>query len=281
MPISKTALAVYIIIALIIGAAIGYFAKPTPTTTCPECAIYPGKFANPPKEGEQWTVVHGFDAEYPPFTEVTASGEAQGFDIDVIKIIAQKYNWNLIQKPWDWSTIVTALEKGNLDLIASGMTINTERSTRKVWFSIPYYTYIHQIVVRADDDRSLDEILNSGGYVACQIGATSELWADRLLQKGYKFQKLSVNSYVEALTALLQGRAVAMITDSAFLEPFMKSHPDEAAKIKIASNLGGPESYGVATRPGDFYLRQEINEGLTELMSSPQWTELLEKWNLG
>jgi len=90
--------------------------------------------------------------------------------------IAKKYGWKIIHKPWDWSTIVTALEQGEIDVIASGMTITPERASRKIWFSIPYYSYIHEIVVRADDNRSLDEILNSGEYVAVQIGSTADKW---------------------------------------------------------------------------------------------------------
>jgi len=239
-----------------------------------------GKFAEPPKPGEQVVIIHGFDANYPPFTFIDENGNPRGFDVDVMDWIAKKYGWKIIHKPWDWSTIVTALEKGEIDVIASGMTITPERASRKIWFSIPYYSYIHEIVVRADDNRSLDEILNSGEYVAVQIGSTADKWADRLLAKGYNFRKLALGSYVEALEALLDGRASAYITDSAFLEPYLVKHPEVKAKIKILSTLGAPETYGIATRPEDVWLREKINEALYELMNSPQWNELLKKWGL-
>ena len=272
-------LVIAVIIALAVGVAVGWFAKPTPAPAAK--GIPPGKFATPPKPGEEVVIIHGFDAAYPPFTEVTPEGKAVGFDVDVVDWIAKKYGWKVIHKPRDWSTIVTALEKGDIDIIASGMTINPERASRKIWFTIPYYYYIHEVIVRADEKRSLEEILNSGEYIACQLGATSEKWADKLLAKGYKFKKLALDSYPLALKAVLDGRAVACITDSAFYDPYIKKHPEIAAKFKVLSTLGGMEAYGIATRPGDFWLREKINEALEELMSSPLWNELLKKWNLG
>ncbi len=277
---NKGVAATIIVVAFLIGLAAGYYVKPS-GQKLPQGAILPGKFAYPPKNGEQWTIVHGFDANYPPFTEVAPNGTAIGFDVDITNWMAKQYNWKLIHKPWDWSTIVTALEKGNLDIIASGMSITPERATTKIWFSIPYYTYIHELVVLRSDNRTEEQILNSGQYIACQRGSTSEQWADILLNKGYHFQKLALNSYVQALKALLEGRAVALITDSAFFTPYLRTHPDVAAKVKVLATLGGPETYGIATRPGDFYLRKEINDGLHTLMSSPLWDKLLHKWDLG
>jgi len=101
-----------------------------------------------------------------------------------------------------------------------------------------------------------------------------------LLAKGYNFKKLALGSYVEALEALLDGRASAYITDSAFLEPYLAKHPEVKAKIKVLSTLGAPETYGIATRPEDVWLREKINEALYELMNSPEWNELLKKWGL-
>jgi len=266
-------------VGLVLGIAIGWVAASivpiSPASKTPKA-----KFAEAPAPGQEVVIIHGFDANYPPFTFIDENGNARGFDVDVMDWIAKKYGWKIVHKPWDWSTIVTALEQGEIDVIASGMTITPERASRKIWFSIPYYSYIHEIVVRADDNRSLDEILNSGEYIAVQIGSTADELADSLLQKGCKFKKLGLGSYPEALKALLDGRASAYITDSAFLEPFLRKNPELKAKIKVLSTLGAPETYGIATRPEDVWLREKINEALYELMNSPEWNELLKKWGL-
>ncbi len=244
------------------------------------CLISKGKYSGAPEDSVV-TIVVGFDANYPPFTFITANGTPAGFDIDVMKWIGAKYGWKIEFKPWSWSTIVTALENGDIDVIASGMTITPERASEKIWFSIPYYTYVHVIVARADESRTLQQILGSGEYVAVELGSTAEKWVDKLIAEGYNIRKLALDSYVDALKALLDGRATIFITDTAFLDPYLKSNPDTAAKVKVLSTLGGPESYGIATRPGDVWLRTKINEALSELMNSPEWDKLLDKWNLG
>jgi polar amino acid transport system substrate-binding protein len=267
--------AICIIVGLLLGLFLGIgYKKPEQQ----KCAYGMGKFTEQP--GQEVVIVYGFDANYPPFTFLLPNGTPAGFDVDVVNLIAKKYGWKVIYKPWDWSTIVTALERGDIDIIASGMTFTAARS-EKIWFSVPYYSYIHELVVRADENRPADEILNSNEYIAVQIGSTSDEWANRLISQGYKFKKLGLDSYVSALQALLDGRAVALITDSAFLEPYLKKNPELTGKLKVIETLGAPQCYAIATRPEDKWLRNMINSALEELMNSPDWNKLLEKWGLG
>jgi polar amino acid transport system substrate-binding protein len=235
------------------------------------------KWAETPPSGS--TIIHGMDAAYPPFTEIDPSGKAIGFDVDVVDIIANKYGWKIEHKPWDWSAIITAVQSGDLDFVASGMSATAARS-EIVWFSVPYYSYIHQLLALATDTRSRDDILNSGEFVACQTGATSDEWATKLLAAGYKFQKLGLDSYELAFMAVLDGRAVAVISDSAFTGPYFKTQPDVAMKFRIVSTIGGDSAYGYATRPADYGLRNAINHALEDIMGSTDWQTLRDKWSV-
>lgn len=266
-----------LVVGLVVGLLAGGFIGYSIAGLRREGLFKVGKFTYPPKQGVK--IIYGFDAAYPPFTEVLPNGTVVGFDVDVIKWIARRYGWEIVFKPWDWSTIVDALVRGDIDIIASGMTITAARS-EKIWFSIPYYTYVHVLVVKSDEDRSPDEILNSGGYIAVQTGSTADEWAERLLKEGYSFKKLGLNSYVEAIEAVLDGRAIAAISDSAFIYPYFKRSPDKARQLKILTTIGPPYAYGIATRPEDKWLRDMINKALEELMNSPKWDQLLEKWGL-
>jgi polar amino acid transport system substrate-binding protein len=257
---------------LVVGAAAGAAAAPLMTPPPPKA-----KWADTPPSGS--SIIHGMDAAYPPFTQIDPSGKAVGFDVDVVDMIGSQYGWQIVHKPWDWSAIITAVQSGDLDFVASGMTITAARS-QVVWFGIPYYSYIHQLLAMATDTRSMDDLLNSGGYIACQTGATSDEWATKLLAKGYKFQKLGLDSYELAFTAVLDGRAVGVISDSAFTGPYFKSQPDVAAKFRIVSTIGGDATYGYATRPGDYGLRNAINTALENIMGTTAWQDLRNKWNV-
>jgi len=273
---------------LVIGGVAGYVLKPeappvektvTETRTVTATVKPKGKFTEPPPAGAEVVIIHGFDAAYPPFTEVTPTGEAKGFDVDVVKWIANKYGWKVVPKPWDWATIVTALVEGDIDIIASGMT-HTAARAEKVWYSIPYYVYYHHLLALKDETRTMEEILNSGEYISCQLGATSDEWAEKLLKEGYKFKKLALDSYALAFEAVLDKRAVAVISDSAFTQPYFKEKPEIAARFREVGRLGGISTYAIATRPEDYWLRNMINYALRELMDSPLWNELLDKWGL-
>lgn len=257
---------------LIVGAAAGTVAAPLITPPPPKA-----KFADMPPAGTK--VIHGMDAAYPPFTQIDPSGNAVGFDVDVVNWIANKYGWQVQHKPWEWAAIITAVQAGDLDFVASGMTDTAARS-EIVWFSVPYYSYIHQLLALATETRSRDDILNSGGFIACQTGATSDEWATKLLAKGYKFQKLGLDSYELAFKAVTDGRAVAVISDSAFTGPLFKTQPTVAAKFRIVSTIGGDVMYGYPTRPGDYGLRNAINHALEEIMASTTWQDLRDKWGV-
>jgi len=256
---------------LVIGAVAGSMAAPL--VSPPPKA----KFAETPGSGTK--VIHGMDAAYPPFTEIDPTGKAVGFEIDVLDWIANKYGWEVEHKPWEWGAIITALLAGDLDFVASGMT-HTAARAEKVWFTIPYYTYIHQLLVLATETRTRDEVLNSGEYIAVQLGATSDSWAEELLKKGYKFQKLGLDSYELAFRAVLDGRAVGVISDSAFTVPFFKKEPEMGATFKQLSTIGGDFAYAYATRVEDYGLRNAFNHALEEIMALPLWNDLKDKWQI-
>lgn len=257
---------------LVVGALAGTAIAPMMTPPPPKA-----KWANLPPTGS--TIVHGMDAAYPPFTQIDTSGNAVGFDVDVVNMIGKQYGWNIVHKPWDWSAIITAVQSGDLDFVASGMTITATRS-QIAWFGVPYYSYIHQLIALATDIRTKDQILNSGSLIACQTGATSDEWASKLIAAGDKFQKLGLDSYALAFTAVTDGRAAAVISDSAFTGPLFKSQPDFAAKFRIVSTIGGDATYGYATRPGDYGLRNAINSALEAIMASTTWQDLRDKWSV-
>ena len=269
---------------LAIGGVVGWSAKPTPTVTPTNSTISTvstpqAKFAVAPPAGTTVTIIHGFDAAYPPFTEIDPTGKAVGFDVDVLSTIAQQNGWTIVEKPWDWSAIVPALLNGELDIIMSGMTVTAARCD-VVTFTLPYYPYVHYLITLATEKRSMTDILTSGATIAVQTGGVGDMWATKLLAAGDNFQKLGLDTYELAMDAVLDGRAVATITDSGFSVPYFKENPDKAALLRVVGTIGGLSVYAIATRNGDSWLRDQLNLGLENLMGTNTWNDLLNKWDL-
>jgi len=274
----------YLLLGLVVGLALGVLVSRVADALLAgaegECLISSGKFSQPPKPGEKPSVIVGLDAQYPPFTQLLPNGSIVGFDVDVMVKIGEACGFEPVFKPWDWSTIVNALVSGDIDVIASGMTITAARS-EKVWFSIPYYAYTHYLVVKAGIGGSAEELLKKGLKVAVQTGSTADILAEKLRSEGYPIAKLGYESYPAALKAVLEGVADAGIFDSAFLEPYLRQHPETGAGIRIVGSIGPVKAYGIATRPGDKWLRDCINRELEKLTEEPEWEALLRKWGLG
>ena len=74
---------------------------------------------------------------YPPYSYVDKDGNAQGFDVDSMKWIAEKKGIEVTFMPVEWSGIIPALQAGKIDMVYAGMSITPERQ-EAVNFSNPY-----------------------------------------------------------------------------------------------------------------------------------------------
>lgn len=263
-----------ILVALILGTAIGWMANAA-FISAPTVAK--GKFEDAPAAGASATLVYGFAANYPPYTQVNETGQVVGFDVDVMDWLAAKYNWTLVKTPWDWGTIDVALLAGDIDIIDSGMTVTAARSA-KMWFSIPYDIVVQSVYVPINETRTALQIFNSGDGVSMELGSPPDQYAQKLLDAGYNFRKVTLGSIQLAFEELLNGRVAAFIGPEIWVSNYELTHPEVSSVVKNLGTIGGLKTYSVATREADHWLRNCVNSGLEELMASPKWTELRSKW---
>ena len=90
----------------------------------------------------------GTEGVYPPFSyRDQDTNQLTGFDIDVIKAVADEAGWDLqfVEAPFD--SLFPALDSKRIDVIANQVTITGERKARYL-FSTPY-TYSHGVIVTA------------------------------------------------------------------------------------------------------------------------------------
>jgi polar amino acid transport system substrate-binding protein len=74
---------------------------------------------------------------FAPWAERGADGELVGFEIDVARQLAADLGVEAVLLPYDVERLIPALESGEIDLIAAGLTITPERALH-VNFSNPY-----------------------------------------------------------------------------------------------------------------------------------------------
>jgi len=79
----------------------------------------------------------GTSGSQPPFTIKSKEGHLMGYEIDIANLLADAMNLKLTLVAKPFSELLPALEKGEIDVVMSGMTITPERNL-KFTFAGPY-----------------------------------------------------------------------------------------------------------------------------------------------
>ncbi len=231
------------------------------------------------KAGEQGKKVLkvGTSPDFPPFEYVAANGTIMGFDIELMRLIAKKSGYDDIEiVSMDFDSLIPALEQGQIDVIAAGMTITEEREKR-VDFSIPYWEADQAILVRVGSGFKPQRVEDlEGKTVGVQTGTTAADYLKSLVdEKGLNINIKEYSSYVLAIQDLLAGRIDAVMVDTPVAKMFEKRYKD---KLAIAIIVKTGEKYGFAVQEGNKELLEKINKALQEIMQSPEWDKLVQKY---
>lgn len=116
----------------------------------------------------------GTEPTFAPFEFLdTKTQEFSGFDIDLIKAVADKAGYDIKVMNMGFDALIPALSAGTIDVIASGISITEERQ-KKVDFTSPYYQSGLSYLVRKADAEKIKTFADlKGKTLAVQIGTTA------------------------------------------------------------------------------------------------------------
>lgn len=90
------------------------------------------------------------NAEFPPY-EYTENNEIVGFDIDLMRAVADRLYKELVIENMDFKYVLSAVESGKADCAAAGITI-TEGRQESVSFTLPYSSASQVIMAKAPEE---------------------------------------------------------------------------------------------------------------------------------
>jgi ABC-type amino acid transport substrate-binding protein len=100
------------------------------------------------------TLTVGTSGSAPPFSMTTATGELEGFDIDVMRAVGEALELEVDFEQLDFAGLLPGLAAGRFDVIASGVTRTPERLASTDFFLLsPYIVNGLAITRRADDEE--------------------------------------------------------------------------------------------------------------------------------
>jgi polar amino acid transport system substrate-binding protein len=221
-------------------------------------------------------LINGIDANFPPFAYIDKTGQPSGFDVEAMNWVAKEIGVEVSHQPIEWDGIITSLLTKKIDIIASGMSITEERA-QKVDFSVPYWIIKQVMVTKKGSPLTIDEILTGKKTVGVQQGTSEAKWLkEEAVKKDWNFELRYYSSSPLAVEDVLNGRIDAAAMDDAPAK-------DAASKkdVQLVGTFGmHDEEFGYAVRKDDKELLEKVNNALTKLMASPEWNELINKYEL-
>ena len=233
------------------------------------CVSMTGCFGK--QEAEKKVLTVGTDATYEPFETIDESnGEYVGFDMELIKMVADEMGMEVKMFNTAWDGIIPGLINGNYDCLISAMTITEERQ-KQISFSIPYFSTQQAIVVKENNTaiKGVDDLI--GKTIAVQNGTTGDLYASKI--KNVKMKRYDTNP--QAVQELINNNADAAVMDD--LVAFNAAKKTPGLKV-ITIPDAEKEDYGIGVKKENVELLNKINKAIEKLRENGELAELERKY---
>lgn len=137
---------------------------------------------------------------------------ANGYDVMMAKIIADKLGYELQIQAYDWEGIIPAVQSGTVDVAICGQSITSER-LEMVDFTEPYY-YATIVTLVPEDGKYADATSVADLAGAKAISQHNTIWNDICLPQISDAELLpGAESAPAMLIALTSGRVDLVVTD--------------------------------------------------------------------
>lgn len=224
----------------------------------------------------QTKLIIGTDPTLPPM-EYIENGSLVGYDIDFANAIATELGTPVEFKNIGFDDLFSVLEKKQIDMIISAVTITDERKL-KYGFSNPYLNAGQVIITKVTTTDITIPANLAGKRVGVQQGTTNEEEALK-----YTGEKMVVRfkDFEEAAKALEAGSIDAIITDLPNARGIVGKNINAATKIKNFKIAGDPftiENYGIVFEKGNTSLKTKVDNALSSLQQKGILEDLKQKW---
>jgi len=278
----KTAILSVVILASLILAACGAAATPVaepttpaaaPTTPPAEPTMPAAEPTTPATDLGGRTITVAVENAYPPFNSIDeASNVAVGWDYDALAEICKRANCVPDFKEAAWDGIFPAMQAGEYDMLADGVTFTAERD-EIVDFSTPYVT-IGQVLLTRSGEEGMDLAAaqaDDSFLVGTQIGTTNEIVAKE------NFPEARVKSFEDfpgATSALMSGDIDGVVIDTVSAVGFIGANP---GKMAIGPTLTSDEQLAFVFPPGSDLI-EPVNAALASMEADGTLQALNDKW---
>jgi len=213
---------------------------------------------------------------YKPFQFSNAEGEVVGFDVDILKLLADDLGVEEKVVSMDWNQITSAavFAANKCDVAMGGATITSKRA-EAVLFSDPYFNSTQALLVKTGSNiTGLADL--EGKRLGIQADTTGALYAEKHAEE-YGYTTVVFDDLALETTAVSAGQVVASIGDNGPLYQFAQDNPG----TEIAAEFDTGEYYGFIARKDDdnaAKLVARLNDQIAQAKENGEYDRIFEKW---
>jgi polar amino acid transport system substrate-binding protein len=221
----------------------------------------------------------GTDPTYAPSEFLAADGKTvQGFDVDLFNQVAAKFGVKTQWEPSKFGSIITGVNGKKYDMGISSFTINPDRL--KQVDMVKYFNAGTQWATQKGNPKGVDPDNACGKNIAVQTGTvqeTDDLAARQKKCGSNKINVLSYDSQAQATSAVVTGKADAMLSDSPVVAYAVLQ---TGGKLEALGDIYDAAPYGYVLPKGETEFAQAIVEALKQLEKEGAYKGALEKWGV-
>jgi polar amino acid transport system substrate-binding protein len=227
----------------------------------------------------EWKEIRiGTEGAYPPFNNLNAKKELEGFEIDYANMLCEKMKVKCTWVVQDWDGIIPALLAKKYDVIVAGMNATEERAKRVDFTAVYTRTPIWVIGSKSITSTDVSPATLKGKAVGTQ-GSTVH---SNFLEKNYKDSTVRLYpTQEEANLDLLNGRLDYIVADSLSLKDFLDGKGKDCCKqigtIARDPAIHGP-GVGMAVRKEDGALKAMFNKAIADSLADGSFKKIADKY---
>jgi polar amino acid transport system substrate-binding protein len=214
----------------------------------------------------------GSDTTSPPMESVDpATGKIVGFDVDVVNAICAKINCTAEFVTTGWDGIFAALQQGEFDLVASGVSITDERK-KSMDFTNPYIVTGQAVLMRVEDQGlTIDDFKAQGKKLSAQANTTDAMVAADAVGKD---NVIAYDTFSASVIALRNKDVDGVVINGANSAAYEREF---AGELVVGIQELESDPLGLVFRKGDPTV-DAFNEGLAAIKEDGSLDQLVDKY---
>jgi polar amino acid transport system substrate-binding protein len=217
----------------------------------------------------------GMSGNQPPMTMTNREGGLIGFDVDLAKALAMAMKVKLEIKPMPFGELMAALEKNDIDMVLSNLSITPER-TELVSFVGPYMMSGTSILTKSSVLGKITSTEEFNRKDLKLLALSNSTHANFVKTVAPQATLIEFASYDEGVAMLIAGKADAMVADMTECTLAVLRHP-EAGLTTLDKPLT-VEPVGIAISKDDPQFFNLVDNYLRAYEKTGVLTQLRKKW---